>query len=171
MIFEKGFDRLIDAWSLLPQEIRNNWKLDIYGDGPLKSVLTKQIEDLKINTSVSINTPTKRIFDEYSKSAFLVMTSYSEGFCMAILEALSVGIPVISFDFQFGPKEMIINGSNGLLVKNGDIRSLSESIARLINDNTLREQLASNAKMSVSKYQEDNVMHMWEDCFKRVLEK
>lgn len=168
LIYEKGFDRLLNAWALLPEGIRGKWKLDIYGQGECEQSLRQMIDELGISSSAAIFPPTNRIFDEYADSSFLVMSSRSEGFGMVMLEALSCGIPVISFDFLCGPREIIQDGVNGILVPNGDIARLAEKIALLIQDSALRDRLAAHAKEVLISFSEERIMHMWEDLFKEL---
>ena len=166
LVYEKGFDQLIKAWSLLPKDIlEKGWKLDIFGDGVLQNYLNDLIRKCGVGNSVRINAPTKQIFNEYAKSAFLVMTSRAEGFGMVMVEAMSCGIPVISFDFSCGPKDIIEDGVNGLLVENGNIQALAIKIGELILDKKRRTALSENAVKISDSLSEEKVMRMWEQCF------
>jgi len=169
LIYEKGFDRLLRAWALLPKDIRNDWQLDIFGQGELGDSLHMMINVLGISSSAAIHPPTNKIFDEYANSSFLVMSSRSEGFGMVMLEAMSCGVPVVSFDFKCGPKEIIQDGINGILVPEGDIEKLANSILRLIQDSTLRNELGINAKNVLTTFSQDRIMGMWEQCFTHLL--
>lgn len=169
LIYEKGFDRLLKAWALLPDDVRRDWRLDIFGGGEQEASLNALIKELGIDHSAKICPPTRMIFEEYAKSSFLVTTSRSEGFGMVILEAMSCGIPVISYDFQCGPREIIQDGINGFLVQKGNIEALSEKILFLIQNPDLRNRLASNAKEVRTTFSEDRIMHMWEHLFDTLL--
>ncbi|MBR3064636.1 MAG: glycosyltransferase family 4 protein [Bacteroidales bacterium] len=166
LIYEKGFDRLLYAWAQLPLSIRREWTLHIYGQGPLENDLQSLILQLGIQESASICPPTSHIFQEYANSAFLVMSSRSEGFGMVMIEALSCGTPVISYDFKCGPKEIIQDKVNGLLVPDGDVSQLSEAMELLITNPQMRDALAKNAKTVYSSYSEETVMSQWEALFK-----
>ncbi|MBR5660183.1 MAG: glycosyltransferase family 4 protein [Bacteroidales bacterium] len=168
LIYEKGFDRLLQAWALVPDGIKGDWKLNIFGDGVLREQLNGMIARLGLEASTEICRPTKEIFKEYAQSAFLVMSSRSEGFGMVMLEAMSCGLPVVSFDFMSGPREIIQEGTNGIIVKNGDIRSLAQSMRRLMENRDLRHDLASHAKDVLIKFSEDRIMEMWETCFNEI---
>lgn len=171
LIHEKGFDRLIQAWSLLPKDLLEEWQLDIYGQGEQELYLKELIYSLNLGTSAKINKPTKNIFEEYKKSAFLVMTSYSEGFGMVLVEAMSCGLPAICFDFSCGPKDLIDDNINGFLVENGNILLLSKKMERLMRDNNLRFTFSKNAKQVKDKFSEENVMCMWEQLFNTIIKK
>lgn len=168
LIYEKGFDRLLKAWALVPDDIKGDWKLNIFGDGVLREQLNGMIAGLGLEASTEICRPTKEIFKEYARSAFLVMSSRSEGFGMVMLEAMSCGLPVVSFDFMSGPREIIKDGINGIIVKNGDIEALAQTMRRLIEDRALRHELASHSKDVLILFSEDRIMHMWETCFNEI---
>ena len=168
LVYEKGFDRLIRAWGLLPRDILSEWKLDIYGDGPLLNELTELMTHLDITSSVNIHNPTKEIFKEYAGSSFLVMSSYTEGFPMVLIEAMSCACPVVSFDCACGPKDIITDGINGFLVENGNISSLSRKMEELIRNEKLRFTFSENAKQIKDKYSEEKVMGMWVELFKEM---
>lgn len=168
LIYEKGFDRLLQAWALIPDDIKGDWKLNIWGDGVLREQLNRMIAELGLDASTEICRPTKEIFKEYAHSAFLVMSSRSEGFGMVMLEAMSCGLPVVSFDFMSGPREIIKDGVNGIIVKDGDIDALAKTMRQLIEDKTLRLELASHAKDVLITFSEDRIMNMWETCFNEI---
>ena len=83
-----------------------------------------------------------------------------------MIEALSCGTPVISYDFKCGPKEIIQDKVNGLLVPDGDVSQLSEAMELLITNPQMRDALAKNAKTVYSSYSEETVMSQWEALFK-----
>ena len=167
--YQKGFDRLIDAWGLLPETLRQTWHLDIFGQGEWKDMLTRQIVRLGIEDSARIHPPTTEIAKEYAASAFLVMSSHYEGFPMVMIEAMSCGLPVVSFDFPCGPKDIIREGENGLLVKEGDVTALARSLETMMRDSALRERMASQAHIITETYNEKTIMEQWVQCFQKLL--
>ena len=169
LVWEKGYDRLIQAWGLLPKDILSEWELVIFGDGEQKKNLEDLIIKQDIRSSICIKPPTKEIFNEYAKSAFSVMTSRAEGFGMVLVEALSCSIPVISFDFSCGPKEIIKNGVNGFLVEDGNIQDLAAKIEQLICDENLRFAFSQKTQLDLDKYSEDKIMKKWETFFSELL--
>lgn len=168
LVYEKGFDRLIKAWSILPEEILSEWNLTILGSGEQQSILNELITSLGITSSVHISAPTKKIFEEYAKSDFLVMTSYSEGLPMVLIEAMSCGLPAICFDFPCGPKDLIEDGINGFLVENNNIRLLAEKIELLIRNQNLRLKFSENARQIKDKFSEERIMALWTAFFSDV---
>lgn len=164
--YQKGFDRLIKAWKMVQQSGRfNDWKLDIFGQGEWKDMLNSMINGYGIAGTVSINAPTKQIGDEYAKSSMLVMSSNYEGFPMVMIEAMASGLPVVSFDFKCGPKDIIDDGKNGIIVHDGDIEGLANAMMKLMDNQTLRKTMSENAKKVVDTYSEENVMKQWLDLF------
>lgn len=164
--YQKGFDRLIKAWKMVQQSGRfNDWKLDIFGQGEWKDMLNSMINDYGIAGTASINAPTKQIGDEYAKSSMLVMSSNYEGFPMVMIEAMACGLPVVSFDFKCGPKDIIDDGKNGIIVHDGDIEGLAYAMMKLMDNQTLRKTMSENAKKVVDTYSEENVMKQWLDLF------
>lgn len=166
--YQKGFDRLLDAWAYLPADLRDHWHLAIFGQGEWKEKLTAQINRLDIASSARILAPTHQIFEEYAQSAFLVMSSHYEGLPMVMLEAMGCGLPVISFDFPCGPHDIIIDGNNGLLVKEGDCLGLAAAMERIMRDRALRMRMAAEARKITEYYTETNVMKQWTQCFHKL---
>ena len=168
--YQKGFDRLIEAWSLLPVALRETWHLAIFGQGEWQEKLTQQIHHLRLEESVRIYPPTTEIAQAYASSAFLAMSSHYEGFPMVMIEAMSCGLPVVTFDYPCGPKDIIRDGENGLLVKEGDIEGLSQALGRMMTDEDLRISLGKAARLVLDTYRENTIMKQWTQCFQKLLQ-
>ena len=163
--YQKSFDRLLDAWAQIPSAFREGWRLDIFGQGEWETMLRERIAALGIGNSARINAPTKKIFEEYADSAFLVMSSHYEGFPMVMIEAMACGLPVVSFGFKCGPRDIIREGGNGLVVPEGDIPALASAMARVMADGALRERMSAEARKVVGTYSEARIMQLWEQLF------
>lgn len=164
--YQKGFDRLIQAWQIVCQNDKYaDWNLDIFGQGEWKEILQQMIDGAEMSNRVCINRPTTNIGEEYAKSSMLVMSSNYEGFPMVMIEAMACGLPVVSFDFKCGPKDIIQPGENGLLVRNGDIEGLAAAMMKLMDDAAYRQRLSENAKGIISTYAEETVMQQWITLF------
>ena len=166
---QKAFDRLIKAWSLISPANRFGWRLDIFGQGEWENMLKNMISELGVSDSVRVNRPTQSIFDEYAACSFLAMTSHYEGFPMVMIEAMACGLPVVTFDYPCGPKDIITDGVDGLIVKDGDLKAFADAMEKLMGDENLLETLASNAPKVVDRYSETKVMEQWENCFRSIL--
>lgn len=167
--YQKGFDRLVDAWALLPEDLRETWHLDIFGQGEWEVMLQERIRKKGVGASARLNAPTKEIFKEYAASAFLVMSSHYEGFPMVLIEAMACGLPAVCFAFPCGPRDIIEDGTNGLIVSEGDIPALAQAIEKLMREQTLREQMSFRAKEVTRTYSEEKVMQQWIACFNNIV--
>ena len=167
--YQKGFDRLIEAWRIVQQnKAYADWHLDIFGQGEWKEMLQARINSYGLQDSMKLNAPTKQIGKEYTESSMLVMSSNYEGFPMVMIEAMACGLPAISFDFKCGPKDIIRHGENGLLVKNGDIQGLAEAMMKLMEDEELRSRMSLEARKVTETYSEEVVMKQWILLFERL---
>lgn len=170
--YQKGFDRLIQAWQLVQHTGRfTGWKLDIYGQGEWQEMLQQMIDKAELQNTVCLNRPTKQIGEEYVKSDMLVMSSNYEGFPMVMIEAMACGLPVVSFDYKCGPKDIIQTGINGLLVPNGDIQALADAMMKVMEDEAYRKMLSLNARKVVDTYSEQAVMAQWIRLFTSITAK
>lgn len=170
--YQKGFDRLIQAWELVQHTGKfTDWKLDIYGQGEWQEMLQQMIDKAELQNIVCLNRPTKQIGEEYVKSDMLVMSSNYEGFPMVMIEAMACGLPVVSFDYKCGPKDIIQSGINGLLVPNGDIQALADAMMKVMEDEAYRKMLSLNARKVVDTYSEQAVMAQWIRLFTSITAK
>ena len=164
--YQKGFDRLIEAWNIVVKDSRlADWRLDIFGQGEWHQMLSDMIQERGISSVTAINPPTNAINEEYLRSSLIVMTSNYEGFGMVLVEAMSRGVPAISFDCVCGPSDIISHEKNGLLVKNGDIEALAEAMKRVMLDDEYRKHLSEEACKITQKYDENKIMQQWHDLF------
>lgn len=170
--YQKGFDRLIQAWELVQHTGKfTDWKLDIFGQGEWQEMLQQMIDKAELQNTVCLNRPTKQIGEEYVKSDMLVMSSNYEGFPMVMIEAMACGLPVVSFDYKCGPKDIIQTGINGLLVPNGDIQALADAMMKVMEDEAYRKMLSLNARKVVDTYSEQAVMSQWIRLFTSITAK
>lgn len=160
--YQKGFDRLIEAWEWIQRTGEwADWRLDIFGQGEWQEMLQQMIDEKGLQDTVRINKPTKQIGEEYVKSSLLVMSSHYEGFPMVMIESMACGLPVVSFDYKCGPKDIIQHGINGLLVPEGDVKALAHAMMEVMTDETYRRMLSRNARKVVDTYSEEAVMARW----------
>ena len=170
--YQKGFDRLIQAWELVQQnKAFKEWHLDVFGQGEWRDMLQKMINERGLQVNMHIHPPTKNIGKEYAQSSLLVMSSNYEGFPMVMIEAMASGLPVVSFDYKCGPKDIIRHRENGLLVDNGDIQGLADAMMEVMGDDAFRKTLSENARKVVSTYSEEAVMRKWISLFHSLVEK
>ncbi len=157
---EKRIDRLITAFSMIANKYPQ-WHVDIFGDGNEKDKLLRQISDMKLEERVIIHEPTKAIYDEYKRSEMLVLCSEHEASPLVLVEAMACGVPCVSLDCPNGPREIINDGVNGLLAKDGDVEDLSLKIEWLITHESERKEMGSRAREFASTRRQSVVMKKW----------
>lgn len=162
---QKGFDKLIDAFSLISDK-HPLWKIDIFGQGELEGDLNNQIINNNLQGRITIHQPTKEIYNEYLHSDFYVLSSNFEGFGLVLIEAMSCGLPVVAFDCPYGPNEIISDKKDGFLVKNGNIKQLSEKMEWLMTHEAERTEMGIQARISAKRYEIGQIMSIWETLFK-----
>lgn len=162
--YQKGFDRLIKAWKIV-HNVHKDWQLDIFGQGEWEEMLQQMIDENGLKQTAHINHPTKNIGKEYAHSSMLVMSSHYEGFPMVMVEAMAVGLPIVTFNYKCGPRDIIRNGENGLLVPDGDIEGLAVAMLKLISDEELRRKMGKNARKVTDTYSEERIMQKWVNLF------
>lgn len=162
---QKGQDMLIEAWN---KSNTNGWKLRIVGDGELKEIYTKMIKELNMENSIEILKPTKDILNYYMSSSVFILSSRWEGLPMVLLEAMSCGLPCISFDCETGPSQLIKDNYNGYLVEAENIDRLSEKINWIVENDSVIEKLRENSRVMARKYSVDKVAMEWYKMFEEV---
>lgn len=170
LVYQKRFDRLIQVWEIVHKK-HPEWRLDIYGEGKYKKQLENQIKVAHIEDVVTIYPFTNNIFQEYVTSSIFALSSNYEGFGLVLIEAMSCGIPCVSFDCPHGPSEIIKNKEDGLLIKNGDIKGFAKAICYLIENEKERKSFGSKAKENVKRYFPGIIIPQWERLFNELLKK
>tara|TARA_R100000306_G_scaffold6864_7_gene9211 strand:- start:23712 stop:24824 length:1113 start_codon:yes stop_codon:yes gene_type:complete len=139
----------------------NNVHLKIVGDGPDVDFVQHKIDEMSISETVTLYPFTSAILPYVKNALYLTLTSRYEGFPMVLIEALSVGTPVISVDCKSGPDEIIINQKNGLLIENHSVEALAEAMNRLAFDTELYKTCKTNAQDSISHLKMDAIGEQW----------
>ena len=163
-VYQKGFDLLLKAWAIVEKECPD-WMLTIVGQGE-RSQYETLIDELKIDrNNCKLLGPAEQIQDEYMNSSLLVMSSRFEGFGMVLIEAMTCGLPVISFDCPCGPKDIIQDHVDGLLVEKGNIDKLAEAIIWMIQHPEQRKAMATKAIENVQRFRMDQIAEQWKSLF------
>lgn len=157
----KGFDMLIDVASKVFEQVED-WQWDIYGEGPEEACLKTKIQEAGLTGKVNLMGYRSDILNIYKDYSFCVFTSRGEGCPMAMIEAQSAGLPMISFDFKCGPKDLITDGKNGFIIKNWDLNKMAECILHLIRNRDLRIKFAENSDMNLKELEIPYVLNQWE---------
>lgn len=166
--YEKGLDLLLSAWAMV-QRACPDWRLEVFGDGD-PAPYDAMLYDLGIDMRrCHLNGRTTNVLLEYARSQLAVCSSRFEGFGMVIIEEMACGLPVVSFDCPWGPRSIISDGEDGLLIENGDVKKLAAGIIRLIRNEPLREKMSKAAKGSVHWYKLEYIAEMWRNLFDGVV--
>ena len=167
-VYEKGNDLLIRAWAKVEKSCQD-WTLDIYGMGnqtPYKTLMQELgIDELRCRLHGSL-TDVKEV---YLDSSVFTLPSRFEGFGLVIIEAMACGVPVVAFDCENGPRNIITNNHNGILVKPFDVDEYTESLLRLMQDDQLRSQMGNHAYESSKQYYIEDIASQWKELFDEVM--
>lgn len=164
---QKGFDILIDVFSGLSFDFPD-WVLVIAGEGPERQSLQEKIEQLNLEAQVILLGRVGNLSDWYKASDLYVMSSRFEGFPNSLVEAMAHGLPVISFDCDTGPREIIRDGVDGVLVDNGDVKGMRVMLETLMSDHELRQRLADRATDVKERFSLPKIAGMWEQLIYEV---
>ncbi|MGU5758135.1 glycosyltransferase family 4 protein [Aeromonas caviae] len=166
---QKGLERLITIWSIVEKKIVDlDFSLEIIGDGELKGDLLQLINDNNLK-KIKLIPFSSNIDDIYLDSAIYVMTSYFEGLPMVLIEALSFGMPIVSFDIDCGPSDIIEHGVNGYLIDDGDLESFADNLIHLMKS---PEMISKMSKASLTKrksYGEDAILKKWKSVINDIV--
>lgn len=166
--YQKGFDRLIKAWRLVMDKGLTDWHLDIFGQGEWKDYLNGIIQENNLGNWVTVNAPVSDIAAQYTSSSLLAMSSNYEGFPMVMIEAMSCGLPVVTFDYKCGPRDIITPEVNGLIVPNGDIQAFADALVRVMTHTEMRRDMGRAALAVTERYSLETVMKSWNNLFEKL---
>ena len=167
--YQKNFDRLLDIAKNVLQK-QPGWTWDIFGDGEEREKLNNKIKELGLEERVFLKGQVDDLYDHYNEYAFYVMTSRYEGFPMVLLEAASCGLPMISFDIETGPNEIIENGVNGFLIDVSSDIEMENAINMLIGDKELRKLMSNNSFKTAEKFEMNHILRQWISLLKKIEE-
>lgn len=159
LTYQKGYDLLINAWSLVEQTYPD-WVLHIYGEGEDRDKLEQIIRDNKLDNIV-LKGLTNDVQSVYDNADIYVMSSRYEGLPVVLIEAQSRGLPIVSFDCPSGPAEIVQDTVNGYLVENGNVEKLAEKISYLIENEGVREEFSDKALISAEQYKPERIIDKW----------
>ena len=163
--FQKGYDRLLEIWEIVYRK-HPDWKLEVYGKPKQSLGLEKKAEELGISNTVSFYLPIRNIEEKYKASSIYVMSSRFEGFGMVLIEAMSFGVPCISFDCPHGPAEIIKEEVDGFLIKNDNIEDFANKIIQLIENENQRKEMGLKARENIQHFYPEIIVKQWDALFK-----
>lgn len=165
----KGFDLLLDAFRLVADR-HADWQLKIFGSGPDREAFADQITRLGLTGRAHLPGTTPDLNAELAAASIYVLSSRHEGLPMVLLEAMTVGVPAVSFDCPTGPAEIIEPGANGILVPPENVPALADAICELIEDPVRRRAMGAAALRGAGRWSIDAVARRWERLFTELAE-
>ena len=161
---QKNFSLLINAFSKLGDNY-SDYKLEIYGAGPLESELNRQIGELGLKDRAFLMGAKKNVMFEIADASLYVMSSNFEGFPNALVEAMATGLPVISTDFPTGIAREVVKEENGIVVPLRDEEALVKAMEELLFDESRRAFMSIENRKYLDILKEETVFEMWKELF------
>ena len=155
----KRYDLLIDAYA--NSKMQQDCDLIIVGDGELRTDLENQVNTLQLHHKVHFVGTQNNPFPYLAGARFLTLSSRTEAFPMVLIEALALKCPVVATDCPTGPREIVRDGENGLLVENENMSAFSEAIDKLFYNDVLQRKLRNNALDSIKHLSGDVIAEEW----------
>lgn len=161
---QKHFDDLIRIWNNVAP-VAPDWHLKIYGDGEDRLGLQALVCSLGLSDRITLAKPTTDMISVYLESSIYAMTSRYEGLPMVLIEAQTMGLPIVSYACQCGPSDIIADGEDGFLVKEGDREQFAQKLRLLIEDADLRLRMGQSAREHSARYDLELLMAEWRRIF------
>ncbi|OUQ33619.1 glycosyltransferase [Massilimicrobiota timonensis] len=167
---QKNLKMLINAYDKLPKQLKLEYQLEIYGEGPQKTLLKKYVQEKKLQTRVIFKPFSNNIHEEIINASLFVSTSDYEGISNSMLEALAIGLPVICTDCPIGGAKLAItNNYNGILVNIRDEETLTKKIKLLLENEDIADNISSHYKETREKFSESTIVDNWELFLKEII--
>lgn len=160
LVQQKHFASLIRVWNEVAKW-HPDWTLEIWGSGEQEQMLRDTILKFHLEEKVYLKGFTSHLNDEMGTASMFLLSSDFEGFPLVIIEAMSVGLPVVAYACPTGPKDIIEDGKNGFLIPMQDEKLFARKICALIEDTDLRKNMGHQAWMKSKDYQMDKIIHKW----------
>ena len=158
----KDFYTLILIFSVIVKKYPT-YVLKIIGEGSMREKLEEQIKNCNLEKKIILTGKLNEneINNEFLKSDVFVLTSKSESFSLVLCEAMNYGVPCVAFDVDVGPREIIKNSVNGLLIEDRNIDLMIKKIDGLLSNNDIRKKMGIDAKKKASQYYPDKILGKW----------
>lgn len=167
LAYQKNYPMMFEAFKRLMDEFPS-YQLVIYGDGPQREELEFQVSSGKIQDRVVLAGRTEKVIEEMNSSRVFLMTSDYEGMSNAMLEALCVGLPIITTEVS-GARDLVENGVNGFVTKPRDVEEFTKAIRKVLSDKELMERMEVNNKNKAKAYQKDHIVDQWESLIQQIV--
>ena len=165
--YQKGFDLLLQSWKAVQKECPE-WTLAVYGTGDRMPFMQLRDELGLDEEHCQLNGPTNSIQEEYMNSSIFVVSSRFEGLSMALLEAVSCGLPIVSFACPCGPRDVISDGVDGILVENGNVEALATSLIQLMQSPEKIKDMGNAIQQKAARFKIENLALQWKQLFEEL---
>lgn len=167
LVEQKRFDLLLNAFGNVAPKYPD-WTLVVWGEGELRPSLEKLRDQLGLQERVRFPGWNQQPYKELEKADLFVLSSMWEAFPMTLVESMACGLPVISFDCRTGPRDIIRDGVDGILVPPEDVPALSKAMDRLMGDKLERNRLAERAPEVAERFSTEKIMGVWEELIQEL---
>jgi glycosyltransferase involved in cell wall biosynthesis len=161
---EKGVDMLLDTWAEVAPR-HPDWTLLVHGSGEDEELLRKQCTALGLDGSVSWRGRTDDVPGALRAGSVFALSSRAEGFPLALMEAMAMGVPCVAFDCAPGVREIVRDGEDGLLAAPGNTGELARRLDLLMTDKSLRDRMGDAAGRNIRRYATEEILDRWEALF------
>lgn len=162
--YQKNFAALIRIWNTIHSHYPD-WKLEIWGSGGCQEELTTQINEMHLEDCVFLKGYSADVISKMADSSIFVLSSVFEGWGLVIVEAMSVGLPIVAYQCPCGPKDIIAEGEDGFLVPVGDEQLFAQRLSELMDNISLREKMGHNAIRKSEIYHIEHIAQSWMKLF------
>ena len=146
------------------------YKLKLYGDGPDMLKLQRKAVSMEIEKKVEFEGMVQHVAEHIEKASLFILASRQEGMPNALIEAMSLGLPCVAADCPCGgPRDLISNNENGILVPVGDKKAMKRAMLKVLEDAEFAEKIGNNAALVQEKYNPEAVNKMWEEYLKGIV--
>lgn len=162
--YDKGIEELIEVAKLVFLK-HSDWQWHIYGDGKIEYInkIIKILKDNRLEDNIILKGKSNNIYELYNNYSLFVMTSHHEGLPMVLLEAKAKKLPIVSFDINSGPSDIIRDGIDGFLINPFDCQKMADKICELIENPELRQKFSDNAHGNIDKFSKEKIIKQWCD--------
>jgi glycosyltransferase involved in cell wall biosynthesis len=165
LIPRKGIDLMLAAAKQILKD-QPAWKWKLIGTGEMENEVLQFIAKENLEGRFILQAPVNFELDkEYLNASLFALTSRFEAFPMVLLEALSFGVPCVSFDCPTGPADIINNSEDGLIVENDKPSELAKALSTLVADNEMRKKMGDNAIENVQRFSPEKIYQLWQEFF------
>ena len=164
----KGYDYMIEAWRIVHSK-HPDWTIHTYAIGEDEERVRQKIQEYGLKDTIIMNKPIDNIMDKYLDSSIYVMSSIFVGFPMVLIEAMSCGVPCVSFDCPYGPRNIITDGEDGYLIECKNSKALADGICKLIENDDLRKEMGKKGRRNILRYSRESIMWRWVNLFETII--